>query len=91
MNYTELILETLEDRFLLSGSVTVDGSDLLVAGTGGADFVEVRQVGSQLRVIVNDFDHGTYSFPTGHIHIETFGGDDEIRFQVGVTLSLIHI
>ena len=67
MNSLSLILENLESRVLLSGSVLVDGASLVVDGTAGDDLVEVRQNGSELRVLVNDFDHGTFQLPAGRI------------------------
>ena len=67
MNNLELALETLEDRILLSGNVISLGANLVVEGTAAGDTINVRQVGSNLRVLINDFDHGQFAMPTNTI------------------------
>ena len=52
MNEINLGVESLEDRVLLSGSAVTQGADLVVTGTSASDLIEVRQIGTQLRVLV---------------------------------------
>ena len=65
MNEFQLNIENLEERLLLSGNVFTQGANLIVEGTSAADTVEVRQIGGNLRVLVNNFDHGQFALPTG--------------------------
>ena len=67
MNELQLNIENLEERLLLSGNVFTQGSNLVVQGTSAADTVEVRQIGSNLRVLVNNFDHGQFAVPVGSV------------------------
>ena len=89
MNELILSLQSLEDRVLLSGNVSAQGADIVVVGTIADDFIEVRQIGSELRILVNDFDHGTFQLPTGVIDVASLGGNDNIRFQAGVTVDAV--
>ena len=82
MDELKLSLETLEDRLLLSGNVFVDGADLVVEGTTAGDTIEVRQIGNNLRVLVNNFDHGQFAMPTGTINVSGFAGADDLNFNV---------
>ena len=74
---------------MLSGNVSAQGADIVVVGTIADDFIEVRQIGSELRILVNDFDHGTFQLPTGVIDVASLGGNDNIRFQAGVTVDAV--
>ena len=89
MNELQLNIESLEDRLLLSGNVFTQGANLIVEGTSAADTVEVRQIGGNLRVLVNNFDHGQFALPTGSINIDTFAGDDTITFQARIAVDAI--
>ena len=89
MKNLELALETLEDRILLSGTVFTLGANLVVEGTAIGDTIDVRQVGSNLRVMINDFDHGQFAMPTNTIIVRSFAGADEITFQAGITVDAV--
>ena len=89
MNEFQLNIEHLEERVLLSGSVVAQGADIFIQGTLADDFIEVRQIGSELRILVNDFDHGTFQLPAGVVDIAALGGNDNIRFQAGVTADAV--
>ena len=82
-------IEQLEDRLMLSGNVFTSGADLVIQGTTAADTVQVSQAGSGLRVILNGFDHGTFASPTGSVEVLLGSGNDELNFQVGVTVDAL--
>ena len=87
MNELGLSLEQLEERFLLSGNVYAQGESLFVEGTTNSDLIEVRQIASEIRVLVNGFDHGMFQAPTGVINVNAFAGNDDVRFQAGVNVD----
>lgn len=73
------------------GSVTVSGNDLIVDGTDDANLIEVRGSTGDLRILVDGYDHGLFSRPSGQLIVNAMAGDDEIRLQplvnVNTTLS----
>lgn len=85
----DLQVENLEDRVLLSGNVFVQNDVLMVEGTSGDDLVEVRQIGNEIQVSVNQFDFGRFELPFNNITVQTFDGNDEVRFQANVQLDAI--
>lgn len=89
MNEFQLNIENLEDRLLLSGSVVESADNLFVFGTSSDDVIEVRQIGSELRILINDFDHGMFQMPDNRINVSAFDGDDNVLFQATVTADAL--
>ena len=87
-NSTILCVVSLEDRVLLSGNAFVQDAQLFVTGTDDADLVEVRQIGNEIQILVNQTDHGRFEIPET-LNIRTLSGDDEVRFQAGISVNTI--
>ena len=83
MNEINLNVEPLEERLNLSGSVFLDGADLIIRGTTLDDVISVVRVEGELGVTINEFDHGLFS-PTGKIDVKMFAGDDSLSIQLGI-------
>lgn len=69
------------------GTVIISGTNLMVTGTSDSNLIEVRQIGSQIRILIDSYDHGLFAQPTGEIVVEGLAGDDTINFQAGVTVD----
>ena len=71
----------------MSGPVFVSGSDLVVNGTSADNLIEVRGTTGDLQILIDGFDHGLFSQPTGQLVVNALGGNDEIRLQPFVSAN----
>ena len=69
------------------GEVFAVGNDLVVNGTSDANLIEVRGSTSELRILVDGFDHGLFSRPSGQLIVNALDGNDEIRLQPLVSVD----
>ena len=86
-----LYVEQLSERVMLSGSVELNGSVLRVEGTSDDDQIFVSSESGQVRVTINDFDHGLFQVPSQSVLVSGLEGDDEIRIGYGIGRDAIVI
>ena len=90
-----MLIEALEDRRLMSGSVAADlscGGMLFIHGTDRADTIDVVEQGGLVTVVANgDADHPVFFGSAKFIVIDAGAGNDQVSYFGDSLNSVVYL